>query len=62
MPVWKAKLLAAVGIGKLAGFNRDQVIMSQEQNTCDITKFVDDFGFTPAGFQPSLHEYAAQLK
>jgi NADH dehydrogenase len=62
MPVWKAKLLAAVGIGKLAGFNRDQVIMSQEQNTCDITKFVEDFGFTPAGFRPSLHEYAAQLK
>jgi NADH dehydrogenase len=62
MPVWKAKLLAAVGVGKLAGFNRDQVIMSQEQNTCDITKFVDDFGFTPAGFEPSLREYAAQLK
>jgi NADH dehydrogenase len=62
MPVWKAKLLAAVGVGRLAGFNRDQVIMSQEQNTCDITKFVDDFGFEPAGFEPSLRAYAAQLK
>lgn len=61
MPVWKAKMLAAIGIGRLAGFNRDQVIMSQEDNTCDITKFVDLYGWTPAGFESSLKEYATLL-
>ncbi len=61
IPVWKAKLLAAIGIGKLAGFNRDQIIMSQEDNTCDLSKFEEDFGWTPRGFEEALKEYAAQL-
>ena len=56
IPVWKAKLLAAIGIGRLAGFNRDQVIMSQENNTCDLTKFVYDFGWTPRGLEESLKD------
>ena len=61
MPAWKAKMLAKVGIGRLAGFNRDQVIMSQEDNTADITKFVDHFGWTPMGFEPALRTYARNL-
>jgi NADH dehydrogenase len=61
MPVWKAKLLANVGIGKLMGFNRDQIVMSQEDNTADITKFVADFGWKPQPFEESLKGYAAQL-
>lgn len=61
MPVWKAKLLAAIGIGRLAGFNKDQIIMSQEDNTADLTKFVDDFGWTPLGFEQSLRDYASRL-
>jgi NADH dehydrogenase len=61
MPVPIAKLLAAIGVGKLLGFNRDQVIMSQEQNTCDLSKFVDAFGWTPQSFEPTLREYASQL-
>ena len=61
MPVWKAKLLAAIGIGKLMGFNRDQIIMSQEDNTCDLTKFENDFEWKPRGFEQTLSEYAAQL-
>jgi NADH dehydrogenase len=61
MPVWKANLLASIGVGKLMGFNKDQVIMSQEDNTCDITKFVEDFGWEPQPFEKSLATYASQL-
>ena len=61
MPVPVAKLLAAIGVGKLLGFNRDQVIMSQEENTCDLSKFEDAFGWTPKPFEPMLREYASQL-
>lgn len=61
MPVWKAKLLASTPVARLAGFNWDQVVMSQEDNTCDLTKFVDDFGWAPRGFEQTLSEYASKL-
>jgi nucleoside-diphosphate-sugar epimerase len=61
MPVWKAKMLASIGVGPLMGFNRDQVIMSQEDNTADITKLVDAFGWTPQKFEESLSSYAKRL-
>lgn len=61
MPVWKAKLLAGAGLGPLLGFNRDQVIMSQEDNTADASKFVADFGWQPRPFEPTLNGYARQL-
>lgn len=61
LPVWKAKLLTRVAPGALLPFNRDQVIMSQEDNTTDLGKFVADFGWTPRAFEASLREYARQL-
>jgi nucleoside-diphosphate-sugar epimerase len=61
IPVWAGKLYAAIGVAPLLGFNRDQVIMSQEDNTADITKFRQDFGWEPQPFEPSLREYARQL-
>ncbi|HVT88497.1 MAG TPA: complex I NDUFA9 subunit family protein [Tepidisphaeraceae bacterium] len=61
MPVWKAKILANIGIGPFLGFNLDQVIMSQEDNTCELDKFVKDFGWTPAQFEESLKSYVGQL-
>jgi nucleoside-diphosphate-sugar epimerase len=61
IPVWKANLLARIGIGKFLGFNRDQVIMSQEDNVCDLGKFVRDFKWQPEPFQTSLLHYARQL-
>jgi hypothetical protein len=61
MPVPVAKALAALGVGKLLGFNRDQVIMSQEDNTCDLTKFIDDFGWQPKPFAETVRSYARQL-
>ena len=61
MPVWKAKLLTHVVPAPLLPFNRDQVIMSQEDNTCDLTKFRDDFGWEPAPFEPTIKSYARHL-
>jgi len=58
IPAWKARLLAHVVPGALLPFNLDQVIMSQEDNTCDMTKFQDHFGWMPRGFAASLAEYA----
>jgi uncharacterized protein YbjT (DUF2867 family) len=61
LPAWKARLLTRLVPPPLLPFNRDQVIMSQENNTGDITKFVDDFGFQPQPFEPTLRSYAGQL-
>jgi uncharacterized protein YbjT (DUF2867 family) len=61
IPVWAAKFYALVGIARLLGFNRDQVVMSQEDNTCDVTKFTTDFGWAPQPFTASLQSYAQQL-
>jgi NADH dehydrogenase len=61
IPAWYAKFVTHIAPRKLLPFNYDQVIMSQEDNTCDITKFTDDFGWTPAAFEPTLKSYAGQL-
>src|SRR5581483_281406 len=61
IPAWYAKILARIGVGKLAGFNRDQIVMSQGENTCDLTKFEHDFGLSPVGFEQSLSSYAGSL-
>ncbi len=54
IPVWIAKLLANALPSGMLPFNLDQVIMSQEDNTCDTTKFTDDFGWEAEGFESSL--------
>jgi NADH dehydrogenase len=61
VPVWYAKLLTRVLPRSLLPFNRDQVIMSQEDATCDTTKFVDDFGWEPSPFTETLNAYARQM-
>ncbi len=61
IPISVANLLCAAGIAGLLGFNRDQVIMSQEDNTCDLTTFTRDFGWQPSAFEPALRSYAHQL-
>ena len=61
LPAWYAKLLTRVVPAFLLPFNADQVVMSQENNTCDISKFIADFGWTPAGFEQSLNGYAKEL-
>ena len=61
IPAWYAKAITRVVPGPLLPFNRDQVIMSQEENTCDLSKFVDDFGWTPRPFADAVRSYAKQL-
>jgi NADH dehydrogenase len=59
LPAWYAKALTHVVPAPLLPFNRDQVIMSQEDNTCDLAKFVDDFGWTPRPFEETVKSYAS---
>ena len=61
MPVWQAKLLARVVPNSLLGFNRDQVLMSQEDSTCDPAPFTAAFGWTPRGLRETLAAYAKDL-
>ena len=61
LPAWKAKLLTRLVPAPLLPFNRDQVIMSQEDNTADTTKLTHDFGWEPRAFEASLREYAKQI-
>jgi uncharacterized protein YbjT (DUF2867 family) len=62
LPAWFAKLLASVGLGPLLGFNRDQVIMSQEDNIGDPTPFEADFGWKLRPFRDTFREYAPLLR
>ncbi|HRK32409.1 MAG TPA: complex I NDUFA9 subunit family protein [Tepidisphaeraceae bacterium] len=62
IPAWYAKAIAAVLPAKLLPFNRDQVVMSQEDNTADVKTVVNAFGWSPAGFEASLNSYALQLR
>ena len=61
LPAWYAKMVAAITPAALLPFNRDQVIMSQEDNTCDMRKFTDDFGWETHPFEESVKGYAGQL-
>jgi NADH dehydrogenase len=61
IPAWYAKFLCAVVPTRMLPFNRDQITMSQEDNTCDMAAFRQDFGWEPVGFSKSLADYAARL-
>jgi len=61
LPAWYAKAVTKVVPGFLLPFNEDQVIMSQEDNTCDNGKLTADFGWSPQPFEPVLESYAKQL-
>jgi NADH dehydrogenase len=61
IPVWWAKVLTAIVPEQLLGANRSQVLMSQEDNTCDIAPLVARFGWTPRGFEASLAAYARSI-
>ncbi|HZZ44869.1 MAG TPA: NAD-dependent epimerase/dehydratase family protein [Tepidisphaeraceae bacterium] len=61
LPAWFAKLLTRFMPGSVLPFNRDQVLMSQEDNTCDLTKFRQDFSWEPADFASTLATYASEL-
>ena len=60
IPVSVASLMARIG-PPLFPFNRDQVIMSQEDGRVDLTKFKTDFAWEPRGVEETLKGYAGQL-
>lgn len=61
LPAWYAKLLTHIAPASLLPFNYDQVLMSQEDNTCDNTKLIDELGWTPQPFEDTLARYASEL-
>jgi uncharacterized protein YbjT (DUF2867 family) len=61
LPAWYATLLTRIAPASLLPFNRDQVTMSQEDNTADMTPFTRDFAWTPGPFTAQLQQYAGAL-
>lgn len=62
MPAWFAKALTHVAPASLLPFNRDQVVMSQEDSTGDMEPFARDFGWRPGGFGQTLSGYADGMR
>ncbi len=65
-PVPLAKLLAATVmrtdlVPAAWRFNRDQVVMSQEDSVCDIRPVEEAFGIRLRPFRPMLESYASRL-
>jgi uncharacterized protein YbjT (DUF2867 family) len=58
IPAWYAQLLTRIVPRRLLPFGRSEVLMSQEENTCETTKFADAFGWTPRPFGPTLRAYS----
>jgi NADH dehydrogenase len=54
IPVWWAKILTRIVPAALLPFNGDQIVMSQEDNTTDLARFVGDFGWRPRSFSESV--------
>ena len=61
LPAWFAKGLAGAGLGPLLDFSRDQVVMSQEDNTGDSKPLEADLGWKTRPFRETLRSYASQL-
>jgi NADH dehydrogenase len=62
VPAWYAKAIATIVPGRLLPFNRDQVLMSQEDNVCDLAKFESAFGWIPRRLQETLKAYQAEIR
>lgn len=65
IPAWYAKgiatFMAAAGLGNLLPFNVDQVIMSQEDSTCDTQRINAQLGLGLTSFQGAVDQYASRL-
>ena len=62
IPVWYAKLVASLIPGSMLPFNKDQVMMAEEDNvTGQPDKFVQDFGWQPRPMGVALDEYIDKL-
>jgi hypothetical protein len=54
IPAWYAKTLTHVIPASLLPFTGDQVIMSLEDNVCDMHPFAADFGWEPGRFEETV--------
>jgi NADH dehydrogenase len=61
IPAWYAKVLTRIVPASLLPFNRDQVIMAGEDNTCEMGKFERDFGWRTCGFGEMVSAYGREL-
>ncbi|HWE01764.1 MAG TPA: complex I NDUFA9 subunit family protein [Tepidisphaeraceae bacterium] len=61
VPAWCARILASVAPANWLPFTKDQVLMSQSDNTADMDGFAEAFGWEPRPFDVTLSEYAHQL-
>jgi NADH dehydrogenase len=57
IPAWYARMITKIVPAALLPFTDDQVLMSQQENTCNLSKFVNAFGWTPRPFGEALREY-----
>jgi NADH dehydrogenase len=61
VPAWYAMLLTRVMPARWLPFNRSQVQMSMEDNTCDPAALEPDFGWKPSGFAQTFAAYAREI-
>lgn len=65
IPAWYAYRLAQtsawVGLAKLVPFNCDQVVMSREDQVCDLTRVREHLGVNPLSLAEALSQYAHRL-
>jgi uncharacterized protein YbjT (DUF2867 family) len=58
IPAWYAKAITFLVPAAMLPFTHDQVLMAQQDNVCDLSKFKNAFGWAPQPFEQSLEKYA----
>ncbi|NOG53981.1 MAG: complex I NDUFA9 subunit family protein [Planctomycetes bacterium] len=65
IPAWYArtvsKFMGGAGLGTFLPFNYDQVMMSQEDSTCNVSRVQAHLGIDPKPFAEALAEYVSTL-
>ena len=61
IPAWYAKAITRIIPSALVPFTHDQVLMAQQDNICNLEKFVNLFGWTPRPFEQTLQSYKDNL-
>ncbi len=57
IPAWYAKAITHVVPAAWLPFTRDQVVMAEADNVCDLAKFEESYGWMPRGFEATLRGY-----
>jgi NADH dehydrogenase len=61
IPAWWAKTITRLTPAAWLPFTHDQVLMSQQDNVCDLSKFTQAFGWTPRSYGDSFRSYAGAM-